>query len=193
MIALSLAASTPLGSSAAASTRVDGISDNDLPYWNGSFASSPFASFLLTDRVLSGQLTLARFVVQWNALSAGAGFGGEAERTRFEDWYRDVTGYGLVPEVALTNYAGAGCDACSPPRDAAGIERAVRSMLARLPALRDGVIEPWNEPNARGGSELSPQLAASLFDAVDGICHDSGNRSRRSRATSSTARARTPN
>jgi hypothetical protein len=175
LLVLGLAPSTPLGSAALAGSPIDGISDNDLPYWNGSFASSPFASQLLTDWVLSGQLTLARFVVQWNALSAGGGFGGEAERARFEAWYRDVTGYGLVPEVALTNYAGGGCDACSPPRDPAELEQAVASMIARFPALRGGVIEPWNEPNARGGSQLSPQLAAAFYDATDRICHEGGN------------------
>ncbi len=51
---------------------VDGISDQSLPYWDGAFPSSRFASFFADTWAahgLSPHIPLARYVVQWNVMS----------------------------------------------------------------------------------------------------------------------------
>src|ERR1700678_1184160 len=51
----------------AGTSYVDGISDQSLPVWNGSFADSSFASFFRASGV--GQVAFARYVVQWDAMA----------------------------------------------------------------------------------------------------------------------------
>ena len=60
---------------------VDGISDQSLPTWDGSDSDSPFAGLFATAWV--GQITLARYVLQWNAMaqdSHGPNPGGDPGR-----------------------------------------------------------------------------------------------------------------
>ena len=89
---------------------VDGISDQSLPAWDGSFLASPFAG-LLEQEVLSGQsrqITMARYVVQWNAASQpseGPNAAGDY-RERLEAWLADISAAGLTPVLALTSYDG---------------------------------------------------------------------------------------
>ena len=107
--AAGLAAIALVCASACAGTRyVDGISDQSLPEWDGSFASSPFATFFRSRwaHAASGQITLARYVVQWDAMaeSSAGGHAGGNYRERFEAWLEDVRSLGLVPVLALTSY-----------------------------------------------------------------------------------------
>jgi hypothetical protein len=147
---------------------VDGISDQSLPAWDGSFLTSPFARAFRSrwTRSGSGQIAFARYVVQWDAMtepSSGANAGGNY-RERFEAWLEDARSLGLVPVLALTSY-----DGVYP--GSAGV------YLARLEAILDraaavgyplAYVEPWNEPNNQGAE--SAAAAASFANAADGLC-----------------------
>src|SRR2546421_15646 len=68
---LLLAAALHGSPAAARAGYIDGISDQSLPAWDGSFAGSPFASFFRArwSRAASGQISLARYVVQWDVMT----------------------------------------------------------------------------------------------------------------------------
>jgi hypothetical protein len=168
-IAALLAGSALGGARASASTgHVDGISDQSLPAWDGSFAASPFASFFRSHwtGAGTGRIEFARYVVQWDAMSEptrGPHATGNY-RERFEAWLEDVRSLGLTPVVALTSY-----DRVYP--GSAG------EYLAALEAIVDGAgamgyplayIEPWNEPNNQGAE--SAATAAAFADAASGLC-----------------------
>ena len=58
---------------ASAGTRyIDGISDQSLPEWDGSFAGSPFANFFRSRwaREAAGQISLARYVGRYGWITA---------------------------------------------------------------------------------------------------------------------------
>jgi len=152
----------------AATDHVDGISDQNLPAWDGEFAYSPLAA-LFGDELAGGprgQLSLARYVLQWNAIgqpSSGPSPGGDY-RERFEAWLLDVRALGLTADVALTSYDGV------YPASLASYARALQAVLEEALALGQPVayLEPWNEPNNQGRE--SAASAAALADAANGLC-----------------------
>jgi hypothetical protein len=159
----------PSCSRASAGTRyVDGISDQSLPAWDGSFTGSPFASFFRSrwSRAASGQIALARYVVQWDVMtepSSGPHPTGNY-RERFEAWLEDARSLGLTPVLALTSY-----DRVYPGSPGEYLPR-LEAILNRAGAIGYPIayVEPWNEPNNQGGE--SAATAAALADSANGLC-----------------------
>lgn len=151
-------------SAQAATTHVDGISDQSLPAWNGSFADSSFASFFRTSWV--GQIAFARYVVQWNTMaeaSSGANPDGDY-RERFEAWLKDVRALGLTPVLALTSYNGV------YPSAAGEYQREFEQLLTQADGLQAPVayVEAWNEPNNQGNEPAA--TAGEIADWADAVC-----------------------
>ncbi len=151
-------------SAQAATTHVDGISDQSLPAWNGSFADSSFASFFRTSWV--GQIAFARYVVQWNTMaeaSSGANPDGDY-RERFEAWLEDVRALGLTPVLALTSYNGV------YPSAAGEYQRELEQLLTQADGLQAPVayVEAWNEPNNQGNEPAA--TAGEIADWADAVC-----------------------
>lgn len=143
---------------------VDGISDQSLPAWDGSFAGSSFASFFHQTWV--GQITLARYVVQWNTmaeLSTGPNADGDY-RERLEAWLQDVRSLGLTPVLALTSYSHV------QPEVAAEYELRLAQLLDRAARMDEpiGYVESWNEPNNQG--EETPAKAGEIADWAHSVC-----------------------
>jgi len=146
----------------AATSYVDGISDQSLPAWDGGFEQSYFAG-LFDDTWVHGpgaHVTFARYVVQWNVMS------GDYPRylREFEAWMEDVASIGLKPEIALTSYDG------SLPGTPGVYETELVKILARARALGEpiGWLEAWNEPNGQG--DESAQDAAAFTNAASSVC-----------------------
>jgi hypothetical protein len=157
----------------AADARVDGISDQSLPAWDGAFASSSLAALLA--RRLAGsppaQIRFARYVVQWDAIaepSGGPNPHGDY-RERFEAWLVDVHALGLTPVVALTSYTTA------PPPAAGAYTPMLQALLDRALALGEPLayVEPWNEPNGQGRAAAA--TAAGLANAANALCSALGS------------------
>lgn len=152
----------------AGTTYVDGISDQSLPAWNGSFADSSFASFFRTSWV--GQIALARYVVQWNAMaeaSSGANTDGDY-RERFEAWLLDVRSLGLAPVLALTSYNEV------YPAAPGEYQRELERLLGQADQLQAsvGYVEPWNEPNNQGREPAN--RAGEIADWAEPVCAHQG-------------------
>jgi hypothetical protein len=154
----------------AGTSHVDGISDQSLPAWEGSFATSPFASMFRARWAARprGQITLARYVVQWDSMgqdSGGANPNGNY-RERFEAWLADTRSLGLTPVVALTSYDQAYPG--SPGEYRARLEQ----ILARAAATGYPIayVEPWNEPNNQGHTTAS--TAAAFANAAYAACEE---------------------
>jgi hypothetical protein len=164
-----LAALALMCTGASAGTRyIDGISDQSLTEWDGSFAGSLFASFFRSRwaSAASGQISLARYVVQWDAMaeaSTGAHAGGDY-RERFEAWLEDVRSLGLVPVVALTSY-----DRVYPGSPAEYRVR-LEAILNRASAIGYPIsyLEPWNEPNGQGSEDALS--AAAFANTASDVC-----------------------
>ncbi len=147
---------------------VDGISDQSLPAWNGSFSASPFASFFRATWV--GQIAFARYVVQWNVSaepSAGANADGDY-RERFEAWLQDVRSLGLVPVLALTSFTPA------YPASAGEYQRELQGILAEAERTGApvGYVEAWNEPNNQGNEPAAK--AGEIANWADAVCAHRG-------------------
>ena len=163
-IAVALAASSACN----AAGYVDGISDQSLPAWDGSFSVSPLAD-ALRGRWGGGPLarvSLARYVLQWDASTEA---GGQPDprgtyRERFEAWLADVRSVGLTPVVALTSYDGV------RPRSPAEYGSRLREILQRAAALGEPIryVEAWNEPNNQGRE--SPAGAAEFANVAHASC-----------------------
>ncbi|MGA2454570.1 MAG: hypothetical protein ABSG93_13725 [Solirubrobacteraceae bacterium] len=152
----------------AATRYVDGISDQSLPVWDGSFSDSSFARFFRAAWV--GQITLARYALQWNAVdeaSDGPNADGDY-RERFEAWLIDVRGLGLAPVIALTSYTG------SYPTSAGEYQRALEALLdeAASGGAPIGYVESWNEPNNQGRE--TAVKAGEIANWAHSICERHG-------------------
>ncbi len=165
-----LAAGLLVGPTAAhaATSYVDGISDQSLPVWDGSFSDSSFARFFRATWV--GQITLARYALQWDAM-AEASDGPNADgdyRERFEAWLSDVRSLGLAPVVALTSYTS------SYPDTAGEYERALEALLDQAAAgsAPIGYVESWNEPNDQGRE--TAVKAGEIANWANSICERRG-------------------
>lgn len=152
---------------------MDGISDQRLPAWDGSFAASPLAGLLGSSAAGTApkRIQLARYVVQWNAMaepSAGPAAEGDY-RERFEAWIADVGTVGLTPVLSLTSYDGV------RPLDGGEYERALQALLAAAAAAGNPIayVEAWNEPNNQGRE--APATAAAFADVADALCRVQGS------------------
>ncbi len=143
-----------------ATAYIDGISDQNMPEWDGAFTGSYFADLFERDWVLGGHIRLARYVVQWDVIDAGPA----GSRVKFENWLRDVEELGLVPDVGLTSYDG------SYPASAGDYGEQLAELLRRAKELGVPVryVEAWNEPNNQGHEPAA--MAASFADAAQGVC-----------------------
>lgn len=143
---------------------VDGISDQSLPTWDEPSSASSFASVF--DATWAGQITLARYVLQWNAM-AQASDGPSADgdyREQFEAWLGDVRSLGLAPVLALTSYTGV-------HPGAAGEYRAqLEAILDRAAGVGEPIayVEAWNEPNGQG--EEGAAKAGEIADWANSVC-----------------------
>lgn len=148
----------------AATPYVDGISDQSLPSWDTGFPASSFARFFASDWVSGGHIKLARYVVQWNAMSPPY----SGDRAILENWLRDVHSIGLVPDVGLTSYDGV------YPSSSAQYRKSLEELLARAQAMGVAVqyVESWNEPNNQGHE--SPAAAAGFTNAASAVCAGGG-------------------
>jgi hypothetical protein len=162
LAALGLALMSPTPSAGAATSHVDGISDQSLPAWDGGFDESYFAG-LFDDVWAHGpgaHIEFARYVVQWNVMS------GDYPRylREFEAWLEDVASIDLKPVVALTSYDGVFPGLPSEYRDE------LVKILGRARALGApiGWVEAWNEPNGQGGEEAAE--AAAFTNAASATC-----------------------
>jgi len=150
---------------ASAGTRyVDGISDQSLPAWASSLADGSFANLFAGAWV--GQITLARYVVQWNAM-AQASNGPNADgdyRERFEAWLRDVDSLGLAPVLALTSYTGV------HPASAGEYRARLQQLLEEADDVGEpiGYVEAWNEPNNQG--DVTAVNAAAIANLANSVC-----------------------
>jgi hypothetical protein len=154
---------------ASAAQYVDGISDQDLPQWDGSFAGSPFADYFRSVLV-PAQISWARYVVQWNAMtesSNGPNANGDY-REQFEAWLEDVHSIGLKPLVALTSYTRA--YPSSPAAYQLQLERVIAAARASGEVIES--VEAWNEPNSQG--RLTASAAAELANTAHGVCAVNG-------------------
>jgi hypothetical protein len=148
----------------AATSYVDGISDQSLPVWSGSFSDSSFARSFRASWV--GQIAFARYVVQWDAMaeaSNGANADGDY-RERFEAWLEDVRSLGLTPVLALTSYNGA------YPDTAGEYQRELERLVGQADRLQAqiGYVEAWNEPNNQGNEPAA--RAAEISDWAHVVC-----------------------
>ncbi len=159
----------PGAATARAGTRyVDGISDQSLPVWDGSFSNSSFASFFRAAWV--GQIALARYALQWNAM-AEASDGPHAHgdyRERFEAWLDDVRSLGLAPVVALTSYTDV------YPNSAGEYRQRLEALLDEASRGGDpiGYLEAWNEPNNQGSEPAGK--AGEIADWAHSVCQRRG-------------------
>jgi hypothetical protein len=154
-------------STGAATSYVDGISDQSLPAWDGGFEESYFAG-LFDDTWVHGpnaHITFARYVVQWNVMS------GDYPRylREFEAWLGDVASLGLKSEIALTSYDGV------LPGSQSEYRTELVKILGRARALGEPIawLEAWNEPNGQGDEPAAD--AAALTNAASSVCEGEGD------------------
>jgi hypothetical protein len=149
---------------------VDGISDQSLPAWGEPSSGSSFAS--LFDATWAGQIALARYVLQWNAMAQASG-GPNADgdyREQLEAWLQDVRGLGLAPVLALTSYNGV------HPRSAGEYRPQLEAVLDRAAGAGEPIayVEAWNEPNDQG--EETAGKAGEIADWANSVCELHGCR-----------------
>ena len=147
----------------AATRYVDGISDQSLPSWDGSFPGGYFAGFFhdtWADGGLSSHIALARYVVQWNVMSGAY----PEYRAELESWYADVLELGLTPEVSLASYDGV------MPRSAMEYQIRLQALLGRFTAIR--YLEAWDEPNHT--AKLTAVAAAGYTNSAYSLCQTHG-------------------
>jgi hypothetical protein len=157
-----------LGASAAArAAAVDGVSDQNLPFWDtapntgweGNLAASPFTQYFRDVWTREGHIKYARYVLQWNAKTTGG-------YMAFELWYREVTReLKLTPVLAFYNFRWR--EEANPSESQ--YRAALTEVLQTHPAI--AVVEAWNEPNGSGVSEAT---AAGYADAAFGYCRTRG-------------------
>ncbi len=181
--AVAVAAAGATSARAAGTPYVDGISDQNVPYWNGDFWNggppvSAFGRLLQSELAQTPGLRLryARYVVAYDVMcdQTGPAF------ATFKAWLNDVQSLGLVPDVGFWygNFDGNRCPGLPLiPQTAAQYNGtstggAVAALLARFPQIR--TIEPWNEPNDGRGPDVAPATAAAFWLAVHADCGASG-------------------
>jgi hypothetical protein len=168
-----------LGASAApgATPYVDGISDQNIAYWNGDVwnggpSPSSFGQFVTASLVdaPSAPLRYARYVVAYDVMcdQRGAAYG------VFRTWLQDVQALGLTPVVAFWygHFDGNSCATLpAVPASVAQYNDAtagVAAFLRGFPEVR--VVEAWNEPNNGKGPDVPAARAAAFWGAARADC-----------------------
>jgi len=151
---------------------VDGISDQDMGLWAGSYVDSsgmfsePFTDLFATSWVGSPptHILYARFVTAPDAVAQG----GACEQN-LHDWYAYVTQLHLIPVIAVWDVAEGGCADHGAPSTTT-----YASDITQLLGYLDGLgaapvqyFEAWNEPNASG---VSASQAAAYWTAASTVC-----------------------
>ncbi len=175
-VAAAVLALAPVWASAAPPS-IDGISDQNLAYWNGDVwnggpSPSPFGQFLTATLVDGPAATLkyARYVVAYDVMcdQSGPAYG------VFRTWLEDVQSLGLIPVVAFWygHFDGNSCATLpaipSTPAQYNDGAAGVGAFLRAFPAVR--VVEAWNEPNNGSGPDVAPATAAAFWAAARGDC-----------------------
>jgi hypothetical protein len=158
LVALCLSLALIGTSASAATTYVDGISDQHLANWEGG-VSNLFANAWVGSP--PAHIKLARYVVQWN-VKVGGGYTNEL--ANFRNWYERAGGLGLTREVALANYTG------TAPSSAT-YQSELTSLLNEFMGIR--IVEAWNEPNHRSthvNFYVSPAGAAHYMNSAYSVC-----------------------
>jgi hypothetical protein len=159
-------------SSTSATTYVDGISDQHLETWAGTFTelgfTAPITSFFANSWVGSppSHIKLARYVVQWDVMR---GIGYPEEFTHLQNWYNEATALGLTPDLTMANY---GCSGCAAPEKPEYYTRELEALHSSFPAI--SVFEAWNEPNFSGSFHVTATKAAELMNADYAFCAGHG-------------------
>jgi hypothetical protein len=161
----------------AATPSIDGISDQNLAYWNGDVwnggpSPSPFGQFLTATLVdgPAAPLKYARYVVAYDVMcdQSGPAYG------VFRTWLTDVTSLGLIPVVAFWygHFDGNACATLpavpSTPAQYNDSTAGVGAFLRAFPQVR--VVEAWNEPNTGRGPDVPAATAAAFWAAARGDC-----------------------
>jgi hypothetical protein len=146
VLALALYVLHGVPTASAGTPYIDGISDQSLPAWAGSSSDGSFASPF--DAMWVGQITLARYVLQWNAM-AQASDGPNADgdyREQFQAWLQNIRDLGLAPVLAMTSYTGV------YPGSAGEYRPQLEAILAQAARVGEPIayVEAWNEPNNQG-------------------------------------------
>jgi hypothetical protein len=171
-LALISAAGTP--TALAGTPYVDGISDQNLGLWAGSYLDSGGFTMPMGDLFTGAwvgsppsHILYARFVTAPDAVAQG----GLCEQN-LTNWYRYVTQLHLIPVIAVWDVAEGGCADNGAP-SATTYATDITQLLGYLDGLGVTVpyIEAWNEPNASG---VSASLAASYWTAANTICQADG-------------------
>jgi hypothetical protein len=162
---------------AAATTAVQGISDQNLGLWSGdyqdasTFAQTAFPGFFAQSWVGDppSHLRYARFVTAPDTVAQG----GLCQQNLYR-WYTYVTQtLHLVPVIAVWDYPEGGCADNGKPSTSAYTAE-IDQLLAYLDGLggaKVGYVEAWNEPNSDG---VSADQAAAYWLAADSVCATAG-------------------
>ncbi|MGH2849227.1 MAG: hypothetical protein ACRDLP_01265 [Solirubrobacteraceae bacterium] len=160
---------------------IDGISDQNVPYWNGLFwhggaPVSPFGQFLAAraaGTAPGAQLHYARYVVAYDVMCDPSG----PAFATFQAWLADVQQLGLQPVVGFWygDFDGNRCPTLPKiPTTVAQYNgaTAVAGFLAQFPSVR--IVEPWNEPNDGSGPDVPAARAAAFWLAAHADCQPAG-------------------
>jgi hypothetical protein len=176
MAALAVSLAGP-AAAPAATPSIDGISDQNLAYWNGDVwngghSPSPFGQFLTATLVdgPSAPLKYARYVVAYDVMcdQTGTAYG------VFRTWLQDARSLGLTPVVAFWygNFDGNSCAALptipATPAQYNDGTGGVGAFLRAFPEVR--VVEAWNEPNNGTRPDVAAATAAAFWAAARGDC-----------------------
>ena len=167
--------------SSAATPYIDGISDQNLSFWNGDVwnggpSPSPFGQFLTANLVntRTAPLRYARYVVAYDVMCDRSGPAFNVFRT----WLEDVRALGLTPVVGFW-YGRFDGNACATlPEVPATLAQyndpvgGVAAFLHSFPQVR--VIEAWNEPNNGRRPDVPPARAAAFWAAARTDCATGG-------------------
>jgi hypothetical protein len=178
----SLARPATATATATATYYVNGISDQNLPYWDGTnvlsqsyFYAKIFQPFWLGAR--PHKITVSRYVVPWDIILHQAPSDQSFPQwAQFVQWYNDVKIMGLVPQISFTYtanclYAVSNCSQSPVPQNLAIYEQETQALLAQFPA---SFVEPWNEPNISQVLSTSPAFVAQLSDSIYNYCESPG-------------------
>jgi hypothetical protein len=170
--ALACSFASPAGAATAVSA-VNGISDQNLGLWNGSYEDTstdftvPFDEFFAQTWVGSpdSHLRYARFVTAPDAVAQG----GLCE-ANLTSWYEYVTKLGLIPVISVWNVAEGGCANDGKPATAAysaDIFQLLGYLDGLVPGQPVGDLEAWDEPNSSG---VTAAQAAAYWIAANAAC-----------------------
>ena len=135
---------------------VDGISDLNIPFWDGGFGGY-FTEFFKNDWLPAEHIKYARFATPWYESSGGTDY-------VYQNWCNDAgKELGLTLDLALTTYhEGEKLPTASKYRSV------LETFLSQCSAVR--YVEPWNEPN-NGITYVKATIAAEYAKEAASVCN----------------------